>query len=83
MARPKSKKPEDVRSERVLINVTPETLAKIDELAGKLRMPRSEFLDELIVMGLKDQEFVIKLISATLIPAKDLINALKKRIHKQ
>ena len=83
MARPKSKKPEDVRSERVLINVTPETLAKIDELAGKLRMPRSEFLDELIVMGLKDQEFVIKLVSATLIPAKDLINALKKKIHKQ
>ncbi|MFA5271570.1 MAG: hypothetical protein WC412_04425 [Candidatus Omnitrophota bacterium] len=83
MARPKSKKPEDVRSERVLINVTPETLAKTDELAGKLRMPRSEFLDALIVMGLKDQEFVIKLVSATLIPAKDLINALKKKIHKQ
>jgi hypothetical protein len=83
MARPKSKKPEDVRSERVLINVTPETLAKINELAGKLRMPRSEFLDELIVMGLKDQEFIIKLVSAILIPAKDLINALKKKIHKQ
>ena len=82
MARPKSKKPEDVRSERVLINVTPATLAKIDELAGKLRMPRSEFLDSLIVTGLEDNVFVIKLVSSTVLPAKDLIDSLKRKIKK-
>lgn len=82
MARPKSENPDTVRSERVLINVTPPTLARIDEFSERLRMSRSEFLNNLIEMGLDDNEFGIKLVSSVVVPAQDLLSLLKRKVSK-
>ena len=87
MARPKKKKPEEVRTERIIFNVTPATLKKIDELADKLKMPRSQFMNSLVEVALDENELMIKLVAATVLPAKELIASLKsdgkKRVSKR
>lgn len=82
MARPKKKKRDEVRTERIIFNVTPSTLKKIDELSDKLRIPRSQFMNHLTEIALEDQEFIINVISKTILPAKDLLDSLTSRLKK-
>lgn len=81
--RPRSKKPEDVRSERVIINVTPGTLKEIDGWAQKLRMPRSEFVEKLLVFGLEDEKYPMMIAESVLLPAMELYKSVMQKVSKR
>jgi hypothetical protein len=81
--RPKVKKPEDVRTERLVINVTPATLQDIDKWAKNLRLPRSEFVEQLIILGLKDEKIPMTIARSVLLPAMDIFKMIVSETNKE
>jgi predicted transcriptional regulator len=49
---------------RITISVSAEVAAKIDELAGRMRMSQSRMAAELLEQGIEDSELVIKFVTS-------------------
>lgn len=68
---------------RVQVMITPELSEKIDDLAGRLRISRSEFLAALMEAAVSDNELVIKLVTSEFMePARNLLQWVKNRKTK-
>lgn len=65
---------------RMQVLVEPEVAAKIDELAERLNLSRSNFLERLIGEGLKDNEWVIRAVTSPM--AESIIEVLGVRKGK-
>lgn len=65
---------------RLQVMVTPEVSAKVDDLAGRLHLSRSEFGAALIVAALDDQEWLIKLVTSEFMePAVKAVKWMQSR----
>ena len=68
------------RSERAQVMLNAETMERVDELAGRLKMSRSQFLSVLIEQGLDDNEWIIKIVSSRYLdPVRDAVRGWKKK----
>lgn len=66
----------DEPRERAQVMLKPETMERIDELANRLKMSRSQFLAILIEQGLDDNEWIIKIVSSRYLdPVRDAIKS--------
>ena len=64
--------------------VRPETAKKIDDLAARLRLTRQEFMETLIEEGIKDNEWIIRMVSSRFMdPLYDLVKKVKRKTRKK
>jgi len=68
------------RSERAQVMLNAETMERVDELANRLKMSRSQFLSVLIEQGLDDNEWIIKIVSSRYLdPVREAMQGWNKK----
>lgn len=68
---------------RLQVKVNPEIAGKVDELSGRMKMDRQDFLERLIEVALSDNEWVIRFVTSEFMdPVLGVLKTWKSRVKK-